>query len=107
MSDQAESQRMRNWTSLWYIATSANAMTTRTPKMIQAISVLSSESGNQRDGTTGAERAQSKATRQSLTSLLRELSARSQRSPRFTTLDLPESHQNLKTRRSRRRAAEF
>src|ERR1700704_1588479 len=47
MSDQAESQRTRNCTRLLYIPISKNVMTTRTPKMIQAMFVLSSGSGNQ------------------------------------------------------------
>src|SRR5579863_8004580 len=67
MSDHAESQRIRNCTRLLYIPISAKAMTTRTPKKIQAMNVfLSRRSGNQRDGTTGTERAQLEARRETV-----------------------------------------
>src|SRR5579863_1642482 len=61
MSDHAESQRMRNCTRLLYIPISAKAMTTRTPKKIQAMNVfLSRRSTNKRDGTIRAQRVQLK-----------------------------------------------
>src|SRR5579872_617513 len=61
ISDHAESQRTRNWTRLLYIPIRTNAMTTRTPKTIQAMNAfLSSQSWNQGDGTTEANWAQLK-----------------------------------------------